>query len=66
MDVLKFGRTSVGSASTIRQVVHIISDSSNTKIVVLSAMSGLTNLLVVLYQNHFFKCPPIVYVLSNL
>lgn len=51
MDVLKFGGTSVGSASTIKQVVHIISDSSNPKIVVLSAMSGVTNLLVGLHQT---------------
>lgn len=50
MDVLKFGGTSVGSASTIKQVVHIISDSSNPKIVVLSAMSGVTNLLVGLHK----------------
>ncbi|WP_031426671.1 aspartate kinase [Flavimarina sp. Hel_I_48] len=50
MDVLKFGGTSVGSAATIRQVVEIISDSSNPKIVVLSAMSGVTNLLVGLHQ----------------
>ncbi len=51
MDVLKFGGTSVGSASTIKQVVHIISDNSNPKIVVLSAMSGVTNLLIGLHQT---------------
>lgn len=50
MDVLKFGGTSVGSAATIKQVVSIISDNSNPKIVVLSAMSGVTNLLVGLHQ----------------
>ncbi|MGB3775328.1 MAG: aspartate kinase, partial [Leeuwenhoekiella sp.] len=50
MDVLKFGGTSVGSADTIRRVVDIISDSANPKIVVLSAMSGVTNLLVGLHQ----------------
>ncbi|HEA29813.1 MAG TPA: aspartate kinase [Leeuwenhoekiella sp.] len=50
MDVLKFGGTSVGSASTIKQVVEILNDSNNPKIVVLSAMSGVTNLLVGLHQ----------------
>lgn len=55
MDVLKFGGTSVGSASTIKQVVHIISASSNPKIVVLSAMSGVTNLLVGLHQAAIIK-----------
>ena len=55
MDVLKFGGTSVGSASTIRQVVHIINDNSNPKIVVLSAMSGVTNLLIGLHQTAIAK-----------
>ena len=40
--VMKFGGTSVGSASRIREVACLIS-SDIPKIVVLSAMSGTTN-----------------------
>ena len=50
MNVLKFGGTSVGSAQNIRKVVEILSVTEKPKIVVLSAMSGVTNLLVSLYQ----------------
>lgn len=50
MDVLKFGGTSVGKASTIRQVAQIIQATDTPKIVVLSAMSGVTNLLVNLHS----------------
>lgn len=50
MNVLKFGGTSVGSASNIRRVVAIINASEAQNIVVLSAMSGVTNLLVGMYQ----------------
>jgi aspartate kinase len=45
MKVLKFGGTSVGSAQRMKDVARLISDG-NQKIVVLSAMSGTTNLLV--------------------
>lgn len=45
MKVLKFGGTSVGSAERIKNVVKLIADG-NTKIVVLSAMSGTTNSLI--------------------
>ncbi|MBQ7878398.1 MAG: aspartate kinase [Bacteroidaceae bacterium] len=45
MKVLKFGGTSVGSADRIKSVVNLISDGE-TKIVVLSAMSGTTNSLI--------------------
>lgn len=44
-DVLKFGGTSVGSAQRMREVAQIINDG-NTKLVVLSAMSGTTNALL--------------------
>lgn len=44
MQVLKFGGTSVGSVENIRSVKHII-DTAESKIVVLSAMSGTTNAL---------------------
>lgn len=45
MKVLKFGGTSVGSADRMKGVVKLIADGE-TKIVVLSAMSGTTNSLV--------------------
>ncbi len=45
MKVLKFGGTSVGSAERMQGVVRLISDG-DTKIVVLSAMSGTTNSLI--------------------
>ena len=45
MKVLKFGGTSVGSASRIKEVAKLITDGEQ-KIVVLSAMSGTTNTLV--------------------
>ncbi len=44
MQVLKFGGTSVGSIENMIAVRHII-DTPETKIVVLSAMSGTTNTL---------------------
>lgn len=46
MKVLKFGGTSVGSAVSIRNVKNIISSQPGRKIVVVSAMSGVTNDLV--------------------
>ncbi len=45
MKVLKFGGTSVGSAERMKRVVNLISNGE-TKIVVLSAMSGTTNSLI--------------------
>ncbi len=45
MLVLKFGGTSVGSAKRIKDVVSLVNTSEN-KIVVLSAMAGTTNSLV--------------------
>ena len=47
MRVMKFGGTSVGSAVQIRKVAGLIGNKS-PKIVVLSAMSGTTNTLVVI------------------
>ena len=46
MKVLKFGGTSVGSASGIENIRNIISGIKGPKILVLSAMSGVTNSLV--------------------
>ena len=45
MKVLKFGGTSVGSATRMQGVVKLINDGE-TKVVVLSAMSGTTNALI--------------------
>ena len=53
MKVLKFGGTSVGSAESIRNVKEIIISQPGSKIVVLSAMSGVTNELVNLVE--YFK-----------
>ena len=53
MKVLKFGGTSVGSASRIREVREIIKNEEGKKIVVLSAMAGVTNHLVKI--SEFFK-----------
>ncbi|NEM97294.1 aspartate kinase [Pontibacter burrus] len=54
MKVMKFGGTSVGSADRMRDVANLI-QNGDSKIVVLSAMSGTTNKLVeiaeTLYQN---------------
>ncbi len=46
MKVLKFGGTSVGSAAGIRNVKSIILREEGSKLLVLSAMSGVTNMLV--------------------
>ena len=53
MKVLKFGGTSVGTAESIRNVKEIITAQGGGKIVVLSAMSGVTNELVNLTE--YFK-----------
>ena len=45
MIVLKFGGTSVGSVENIKKVAAIVSATKGEKIVVLSAMSGVTNTL---------------------
>ncbi|MCF6224177.1 MAG: bifunctional aspartate kinase/homoserine dehydrogenase I [Flavobacteriaceae bacterium] len=46
MIVSKFGGTSVGSAKNINKVIEIISKKSKKTVVVVSAMSGITNLLI--------------------
>ncbi|MBQ8938427.1 MAG: aspartate kinase, partial [Bacteroidaceae bacterium] len=46
MKVLKFGGTSVGSAQRMQDVCKLITSDGESKIVVLSAMSGTTNTLV--------------------
>ena len=56
MKVLKFGGTSVGSAQRMKAVADIILDGQ-TKIVVLSAMSGTTNTLIEI-SNYLYKHNP--------
>ena len=46
MKILKFGGTSVGRPERMKNVASIISSDEETKIVVLSALSGTTNTLV--------------------
>jgi len=49
---MKFGGTSVGSVSRMNDVVSILTNSSESKLVVLSAMSGTTNALEEISQRH--------------
>jgi aspartate kinase len=51
MLVYKFGGTSVGSVVNMHQVKNIITNSNEKKIVVLSAMSGTTNALMVISEH---------------
>lgn len=51
MKVLKFGGTSVGSAESIQNVRKIVSGVEGSKLIVLSAMSGVTNMLVRINEN---------------
>ena len=46
MKVLKFGGTSVGSVESIKNVKNILAGREGKKLLVLSAMSGVTNKLV--------------------
>ena len=49
--VMKFGGTSVGSAEAIQRVANIIINTKGDKVVVASAMSGITNFLVGVVDN---------------
>ncbi len=53
MIVMKFGGTSVGSPSRIKEIASLINSPDN-KIVVLSAMAGTTNALVEI-ASHLYK-----------
>ena len=46
MIVSKFGGTSVGSAKNINKVIQIISNKNEKTVVVVSALGGITNLLI--------------------
>lgn len=54
MKILKFGGTSVGSANSISTVIDIVKkeyEAGERPVVVLSAMSGVTNLLAAMAEN---------------
>ncbi|WP_037321840.1 aspartate kinase [Salegentibacter sp. Hel_I_6] len=51
MKVLKFGGTSVGSVASIKNVKNILAARSGKKVLVLSAMAGVTNKLVEITEN---------------
>ncbi|MDC7950716.1 4-hydroxy-tetrahydrodipicolinate synthase [Methanomassiliicoccaceae archaeon COG_1] len=51
LTVMKFGGTSVGSLEALERVANIISNTEGNKIVVVSAMSGITNFLVGLCED---------------
>lgn len=51
MKVLKFGGTSVGTAASIKNVSRIIQSISGPRLIVLSAMSGVTNDLVAITEQ---------------
>src|SRR6201996_6503096 len=54
MKILKFGGTSVGSAKSISTVIDIVKkeyEAGERPVVVLSAMSGVTNLLAAMAEN---------------
>ncbi len=56
MLIMKFGGTSVGSPERIREVGRLISDDRR-KIVVLSAMGGVTNILVEICEHFRSRNP---------
>ena len=49
--VMKFGGTSVGSQEALLRVANIVMAEKNDKVVVVSAMSGITNFLVALADD---------------
>jgi len=51
MKVLKFGGTSIGSPERMKNVAKLVTSDNESKIVVLSAISGTTNALVVIGQE---------------
>ena len=52
LHILKFGGTSMGSATSIRQVTNILTEAkkNNSLVVVCSAVSGVTNQLIQLTE----------------
>ena len=48
---MKFGGTSVGSAEALNRVANIVANTDGERVVVVSAMSGVTNYLVSVVEN---------------
>ena len=57
MIVMKFGGTSVGSPSRMKEVTRLVTASGKPVFVVLSAMSGTTNSLVEI-SNYLYRKNP--------
>nr|WP_314997542.1 aspartate kinase [uncultured Prevotella sp.] len=57
MKVMKFGGTSVGTASRMKEVASLVTASSEPTFVVLSAMSGTTNALIEIADYLYKKNP---------
>lgn len=63
--VMKFGGTSVGSADALKRVANIIANTEGEKVVVVSAMSGITNFLVGVVENPLTDADGIVEQFAN-
>lgn len=57
MKVMKFGGTSVGSPSRMKEVVNLVTKSGEPIFIVLSAMSGTTNSLIEISDYLYKKNP---------
>ncbi len=60
--VMKFGGTSVGSVDAMERTASIIGKDDARKVVVVSAMSGVTNSLIASIRDR----PPVDEVVSGL
>ncbi len=69
MIILKFGGTSVGTVENIKKVAKIVVANDESKIVVLSAMSGVTNTLQkisnLLYLKNYEEAKLEIQILNN-
>ena len=68
--VAKFGGTSVGNAQAFKQVANIVHNNIKIRVVVLSAISGVTNKLIEIfkqpYNNRKNKCLDIISLHENI
>lgn len=65
LTVMKFGGTSVGSPESLKRVAEIIVSTEGQKVVVVSAMSGVTNFLVDAAGSDHFDCADVVSTFSE-
>ena len=63
--VMKFGGTSVGSAEALKRVTNIVANTEGDRVVVVSAMSGITNFLVSVVDNPLTDPDGIIEQFSN-